>query len=99
MGLSYNEFKNIVIKRYDSPFNPALWVRNKYCDAIVFGIRYDIIYKIITQTDNEYKILEHWQEKSAFSKVVRKIVFVYPENDFKGIKTSKEIDLKKTFYN
>jgi len=93
MSEKYNKFKNYIINKYNSPFNPVFWVKNRYADVIVWGISKDIIYKIITPTDDKKKIILFWREKVAFSNVNRKIIFIYPNKDFTKIQKEEEIDL------
>jgi hypothetical protein len=78
--------KSIIINRYNSPFNPCLWVRNKYCDFIVLGIRADVIYKIITATDNKEEIKKYWQEKQSFINLKKELRFIYPNAEWNEIK-------------
>jgi len=93
MSEKYNKFKNIVISRSNSPFNPVFWVRSKYCDYIMCGIRGDIIYKIITPTDNKKKIISYWENMQGFLPIKKKLILIYPDKDFTKIVKEEEIQI------
>jgi hypothetical protein len=91
----FNNLKSALMGKYNSPFNPILWVRSSNCDFYVPGIGKDTIYKIIMPGDRFRinKIIEYWKEKSAFRNFKREIVFIYIKNDFKTILKEQQVQI------
>lgn len=74
----YNNFKSKLVKESGGIFEEVTGSRREYYDFIVFGIKEDVFYKIITPKNkkNVLRYINYMKMKFTFQTIKRKYVLI-----------------------